>query len=84
MSKQHRLYRRNRPKCRVQKKTMYDTEREASFAMFRAWSHDPNMDIHDMHTYTCDRCGKWHFGHISYYKKYLENTSVSQSPTQDG
>lgn len=76
----HRLYRKNRKKCRVQKKTCYDTEREASFAMFRVWSHDPSMDILDMHTYTCPACKKWHFGHISHYQTYLKNQQVSINP----
>ena len=67
-----KIRRRTHQKCPVQKKAMFDTEKEAGYAMKRAWSHDPSVNILDMHTYVCDVCKKWHFGHISKYKTYLE------------
>ncbi len=66
------IHRKARPRCPVQKKAMYDTYDQASYAMRRAWSHDPHIDMMDIHVYECPNCSKWHFGHKSYYKKYLE------------
>ena len=63
------------PTCRVQKKAMFDTEKEAGYAMRRAWSHDPSVNILDIHTYVCPSCKKWHFGHISKYEQYLAKQS---------
>ena len=63
-------------KCKVQNKTNFKSEDMANRAMFRAWGHDPSIDIKDMHTYLCPHSEPqnphWHFGHISYYQKYLE------------
>jgi hypothetical protein len=68
-------------KCPVQHKTQFETEDMANRAMFRAWGHDPQMDIKDMHTYQCPACKTWHFGHISYFKAFQENNgkNLSQS-----
>lgn len=69
----------NGKKCPVQRKTMFPNEKMAGAAMMRAWGHTTDMDIRDMHTYLCEHCNHWHFGHISYYNKYLEkqaNTNV--------
>jgi len=67
------ISKKRHPRCIVQKKAMYTTEKEAGYAMRRAWSHDPSMDMTDIHVYKCPNCGFWHFGHISYYKKYLQS-----------
>lgn len=63
------------PRCKETRKAMFPDERSASRAMFRTWSHDSSVNIYDMHTYQCDRCGQWHFGHISYYQKFLEKNN---------
>lgn len=80
MKKKRKSQFKQRPKCYVQKKTMYKTEKEAGFALRRTWSHDPSVNILDMHTYLCDKCGAWHFGHISYHKAYLEKIQQTSTP----
>lgn len=72
---------KSRPRCPVQHKAMYRTERDASTAMFRVWSHNPSLNIYDMHTYFHDDCGAWHFGHISYYQKQIERQSNERPGT---
>jgi hypothetical protein len=59
----------NPKKCKKTGKTQFNDEKKASFAMMRMWSHDPSVNIYDMHTYVCPDCLKWHIGHISYYEK---------------
>lgn len=79
MSKKVKPY----PRCRVTKKAMFPDEPSASKAMFRTWSHDPSVDIFDMHTYTCEHCGHWHFGHISYYEKFKQKQALQMLPEQN-
>lgn len=69
-----------RKNCPTPRKTPYATQAKASRAMMRCWSHDPSLNMLDMHTYLCP-CGKWHFGHISYYKKYLERKQTNETAT---
>jgi len=70
-------------KCKTTRKTIFPNEDLANRAMFRAWGHDPNIDIKDMHTYLCPdsdvNSPHWHFGHISYYQKYLEKNGRTET-----
>ena len=66
-------------KCRKTQKTIFHDEKSASRAMFRVWSRDPSVDMRDMHTYSCEDCKMWHFGHISYYQKTLERQTNVQA-----
>lgn len=63
-------------KCAVQNKTIFPDESTTRKALMRAWGHDPNMNIKDMHVYECPHCKGFHFGHISYYQKFLEKQNV--------
>lgn len=56
-------------KCHKTHKTKFRTEKDASRAIMRIWSHDPSADIFDLHFYKCDACGFLHVGHKSYYEK---------------
>jgi len=67
------MSRRKIKKCPVTGKTQFATEKLANRAKMRIWSHDPNADINDLHSYVCPDCKSWHVGHISYYEKSLEN-----------
>jgi len=70
-------------KCKTTRKTIFPNEDLANRAMFRAWGHDPNIDIKDMHTYLCPDSDvsnpHWHFGHISYYQRYLEKNGRTET-----
>ena len=55
-------------KCPQTRKTMFNQQSQAQFAMMRTISHDPHADMFDLHTYKCEHCGKWHFGHRKWYK----------------
>ena len=60
------------PRCFKTKKAKFPTEKLASKAMFRIWSHDTKADIYDLHVYQCPHCSTYHVGHKSYYAKELE------------
>lgn len=57
-------------KCLQTRKTRFSNQAKASYAMMRTISHDPHADMFDLHTYPCEHCGGWHFGH----KKYFNDT----------
>ena len=69
----------NPKKCQSTGKTSFQTEDRASRAMMRMWSHDPQADIFDLHTYQCPECHFWHIGHKSYYEQAKKNDTVSIS-----
>lgn len=79
MSKKVRPY----PRCKATRKAMFPDEKSANKAMFRTWSHVPSADILDLHTYKCDLCGHWHFGHISYYEKFKQKQALRVLPEQN-
>ena len=80
MGRRFKIIQRGKPrKCKVQQKTIFPTQDQASAAMMRAWGHDPSVNILDMHTYFHQECGGWHFGHISYYQQSLEKNARSLS-----
>lgn len=70
------FYRKPGRKCPVTHKTMFKGEAQANKAKFRIWSHDPQANIMDLHSYLCPDCGTWHIGHVSYYQKTLQGISV--------
>ena len=72
-----RFYLPKPKKCGTTGKTMFALKKDASFAMMRVWSHDPSVDILDMHTYQCPHCNSFHFGHKSYYEMSKVNDTVS-------
>lgn len=72
----------NPKKCKTTGKTQYATEKAANSGMMRMWSHDPKLDIKDVHVYQCPDCNGYHIGHKSYYQKVLQRQSeadISQS-----
>jgi hypothetical protein len=70
----------NPKKCPKTGKTMFATEDMASRSMMRMWSHDPQANIHDLHTYVCPDCLAYHVGHISYFQQaQARNESQSQA-----
>lgn len=62
-------------KCKVTHKTMYKKQSQASRAMMRVISHDPHADMLDLHTYSCEHCGHFHFGH----KKWFEMQKIGDN-----
>jgi hypothetical protein len=64
-----KFFHRNPKKCPKTHKTMFEKQSDASYAMMRTWAHDTKADIYDLHTYKCDVCNHWHFGHISYFEQ---------------
>ena len=63
-------------KCKSTGKTKYRSEKEANTALIRWWSMGEHIDIYDMHPYVCPDCGKYHYGHKSYYEKYLQKQQM--------
>lgn len=55
-------------KCPVTRKTMFNKQSQAQYAMMRTISHDPNADMFNLHTYVCPDCGKWHFGNRKWFE----------------
>ena len=58
-------------KCKKTGKTMFKKQSQAQYAMGRVISHEPGVDMFDLHTYVCPDCGEWHFGHKSYFEQAL-------------
>lgn len=54
-------------KCKKTGKTMFQKQSQAQYAMGRVISHT-TTDMFDLHTYQCEHCSQWHFGHKSYYE----------------
>jgi 3-deoxy-D-arabino-heptulosonate 7-phosphate (DAHP) synthase class II len=71
-----KFFHRNPKKCPKTRKTMFAKQSDASYAMMRTWAHDTKADIYDLHTYKCEFCGHFHFGHISYF----EHSKSKQAP----
>ena len=61
------------PRCQVTDKLMYPTPELAEKGMFAMWRNTstPTSEMKDLHPYSCEHCGKYHFGHESTYKKYV-------------
>lgn len=74
-------FRKSRPKCKFCKKAMYPTQNEARYDMMRVISHNPNVNMFDLHTYPCphkiDGKEYFHFGHVSYYEKSLQKQLIT-------
>lgn len=60
-------------------KTCFNTQSQARYAMMRTISHT-RVNMFDLHTYQCDKCGKWHFGHKSYYES-MKKTEIEVTGT---
>jgi hypothetical protein len=73
---------KNRGLCFATKnpKTKYPTQREAERGLTLIWGSDPHADLKDLHVYQCERCGKYHTGHLSAYQKHLENVAKNAPP----
>lgn len=67
------------PKCPITKKSMFVTEAEADRVKMRVWSHDPQANIRDLHSYLCPDCNHYHVGHKSYYQMAQNKIANSQS-----
>lgn len=69
-------------KCPKTKKTMFKKRTQASYAMMRVISNT-TTNMFDLHTYVCEFCKTWHFGHKSYYEQKLarenEQTGLSSN-----
>ena len=63
-------------KCPTTRKTMFPSDRDASYAMMRTWAHDSRMNIYEYHTYLCPVCKAWHFGN----KKIYETQVLNKTP----
>lgn len=74
-----RFHVRKPKKCPTTRKTMFRTEKDASYAMMRTWAHDSHMDIYSYHTYECPDCKSWHFGNKETYEKFVKPTVISDS-----
>ncbi len=70
-------------KCEVTGKTAYPKQHQASYAMMRVISHT-TTDMFDLHTYFCDSCKKYHFGHKSYFEKSLQKSNTVSSSVVSG
>ena len=67
-----------RPKksqCEKTGKTKYPTQEKARIVMMRVISHT-TTNMFDLHTYKCNHCGQWHFGHKSYWEKEQQKLKV--------
>lgn len=74
-----RRYRIPTPKkCKKTGKTMFPKQQQAQYAMGRVISHT-TTNMFDLHTYSCEHCGQWHFGHKSYYEQTLKRVDTSIS-----
>ncbi len=60
-------------------KKRYKTEKEANRGRTNLWGADPRADLNDLHVYECPKCGYWHVGHRSKYKKVNKNDRLSNS-----
>ena len=75
----------NPRKCLHCKKTIYNTREQARTGMMRVISHDPGVNMLDMHTYECPHSnGKYHFGHKSYYEQSLDKDNTVSIGVSNG
>lgn len=66
-------------KCSRTGKSKFKSKKRADNAKMYIWSHDPQADLLDLHSYLCEYCGNWHVGHKSYYEN-LENKNENPEP----
>lgn len=59
-------------KCKKTGKTRFKNQKLAGLALRRIWSHTTEPML-DLHTYSCEHCGGFHVGHLSYYQKKINN-----------
>ena len=62
-------------KCKKTGKTMFKKQSQAQYAMGRVISHT-TTDMFDLHTYQCEHCSQWHFGHKSYYEQKMKRVEA--------
>jgi hypothetical protein len=62
-------------KCKQSGKTMFTRQSQAQYAMGRVISHTTE-NMFDLHTYLCDFCKTWHFGHKSYYEQKMKQVDT--------
>lgn len=68
-------------KCPKTRKTKFDRQKQAQYAMGRIIAHTTE-DMFDLHTYLCPDCKGWHVGHKSTYEKFVLGATNEESKTQ--